>query len=98
MEKWLRSEEGRNETTELHDDAISEYQLAMEDYRDEKRYGTLDEELSRPRKPKKDEFRLKLDTVTKTNLDTADYEIEAVEFESENGGWEHDIYIDSGDG
>ena len=98
VEKWLRSEDGRSETTELHEDAVSEYQSAMEDYRDEKRSGTPDEELSRPRKPKKDEFRLKLEAVTKTNLDTTDYEIETVDWESEGRGWEHDIYIDNNDG
>ena len=98
VEKWLRSEDGRSETTELHEDAVSEYQSAMEDYRDEKRSGTPDEELSRPRKPKKDEFRLKLEAVTKTDLDTTDYEIETVDWESEGRGWEHDIYIDNNDG
>ena len=99
MEEWLRSEDGRSETTELHEDAVSGYQLAMEYYRDEKRSGTSDEELSRPQKPKKEEFGLQIERVTKTNLDTADYEMETVQWESEGGGWEHDIYIDfSSDG
>ena len=63
MDKWLKSEDGRSETAELHEDAGSDYQSAMEDYRDEKRVGALDDELRRPRKPKKNEFRLTLQAV-----------------------------------
>ena len=78
--------------------SVSKGRVLAQDDRDEKRSGTPDEELSRPRKPKKDEFRLKLEAVTKTNLDTTDYEIETVDWESEGRGWEHDIYIDNNDG
>ena len=98
MDKWLKSEDGRSETAELHEDAVSDYQSAMEDYRDEKRVGALDDELRRPRKPKKNEFRLTLQAVTKTDLETEEYDIEAVEWESEGGGWEHDIDTDSSGG
>ena len=58
MDKWLRSEEGRSESTDLHEDAVEEYQSEMEDYRELKRDAIPGEELRKPERPKKGEFRL----------------------------------------
>ena len=101
MEQWLRSDYGQSEMTTLHADAVSNYQSAMEDYRDatkdyrdEKKAGISDEELglSRPKtKPKKTEFKLSVETITKSNLDPEDFEIEEVQFQNATDGWEHDI-------
>ena len=103
MEQWLRSDDGQSEMTTLHADAVSNYQSAMEDYRDarkdyrdEKEAGVSDEELglSRPQaKPKKTEFKLSVKTITKSNLDTKDFEIEEVQFHDASDGWDHDINV-----
>ena len=103
MEQWLRSDDGKSEITTLHEDAVSNYQSAMEDYRDvikdyraEKKAGVLDEELdlSRPKtKPGKTEFKLSVKTITKSNLDTKDFEIEEVQFHDASDGWNHDINV-----
>ena len=56
--------------------------------------GISDEELglSRPKtKPKKTEFKLSVETITKSNLDPEDFEIEEVQFQNATDGWEHDI-------
>ena len=94
MDKWLRSEEGRSESTELHEDAIEEYQSEMEDYRELKRDAIPGEHLRKPERPKKGEFRLTLEAVTESDLDPADYEMEDVCFENEGGGWSHDVFTD----
>ena len=101
VEQWLRSDGGQSEMTTLHADAISNYQSAMEDYRDaikdyrdEKKAGMSDEELglSRPQtKPRKTEFKLSVETITKSNLDTEDFEIEEVQFQNASDGWDHDM-------
>ena len=95
MDKWLRSEEGRSESTDLHEGAVEEYQSEMEDYRELKRDAIPGEELRKPERPKKGEFRLTIEAVTKSELDTVDYEMEEVCFENEGGGWSHDVYADS---
>ena len=89
--------------TTLHADAVSNYQSVMEDYRDaikdyrdEKKAGVSDEELglSRPQtKPKKTESKLSVKTITKSNLDTEDFEIEEVQFHDASDGWDHDINV-----
>ena len=56
MDKWLRSEEGRNESTELHEEAVEEYQSEMENYRELKRDTILGEDLRKPDRPKKTGF------------------------------------------
>ena len=101
MEQWLRSDDGKSEITTLHEDAVSNYQSAMEDYSDvikdyraEKKAGVSDEELdlSRPKtKLRKTEFKLSVKTITKSNLDTKDFEIEEVQFHDASDGWNHDI-------
>ena len=96
VKQWLRSDDGQSEMTTLHADAISNYQSAMEDYRDEKKAGISDEELglSRPQtKPKKTEFKLSVKTITKSNIDTKDFEIEEVQFHDASDGWDHDINV-----
>ena len=103
VEQWLRSDDGQSEMTTLHADAVSNYQSAMEDYRDaikdyrdEKKAGISDEELglSRPKtKPKKTEFKLSVKTITKSNVDTEDFEIEEVQFHDASDGWDHDINV-----
>ena len=94
MDKWLRSEEGRSESTELHEDAVEEYQSEMDDYRELKRDAIPGEDLRKPEKPKKREFGLTVEAVTESELDTADYDMEEVCFENEGGGWSHDVYAD----
>ena len=89
MERWLRSDDGKSEMATLHADAVSEYQSAMEDYRNEKKAGMSDEELglSRPKtKPVKTEFKLSVETVTKSDLDTEQFEIEEVQLQDASVG------------
>ena len=95
MDKWLRSEEGRKETADLHEDAVDEYQSEMEDYRELKRDAIPGEELRKPARPKKGEFKLTIEAITRSELDTTNYEMEEVGFENEGGGWSHDVYADS---
>ncbi len=95
MDKWLRSEDGRRESTDLHEEAVQEYESDMEDYRELKRDALPGEELQKPIRPKKGEFRLTIGAVAASELDAANYEIEEVCFENEGGGWSHDIFADS---
>ena len=87
MDKWFQSEEGRSESTDLHEEAVDEYQSEMEDYRELKRDAIPGEELHKPERPKKGEFKLTIEAVTKSELDMANYEMEEVCFENEGGGW-----------
>lgn len=91
MDKWLRSEEGRSESAELHEDAVEQYQLEMDDYRELKRDAIPGEELRKPERPKKGEFRLTIESAMESELDPADYEMEEVCLENEGGGWSHDV-------
>ncbi len=94
MDKWLRSEEGRIESTDLHEDAVDCYKEEDEHYCDLKRGAIRDEGLRKPNRPKKAEFRLTIEAVKESELDAADYEMEEVWFENEGGGWDHDIFAD----
>ena len=67
----------------------------MEDYREFKRDSVPGEKLRKPERPKKGEFKLIVDAVTKSELDVSDYDIEGIEYEDEGGGWEHDVLDDS---
>ena len=103
VKQWLPSDDGQSEMTTLHADAISNYQSAMEDYRDvirdyrdEKKASISDEELglSRPQtKPRKTKFKLSVETITKSNIDTEDFEIEEVQFHDASDGWNHDLNV-----
>ena len=94
LSRWLRSDEGRDETTRLYEDAVAEYEACMEDYRGELREGTPVSQLSRPRKPVRGEFVVRLGKVMASRLHTADYGIEDVQIEQEDDGWRHDIFGD----
>lgn len=95
VDKWLRSGDGRSESTDLYEEAIDEYKSTMEDYREFKRDSVPGEKLRKPERPKKGEFKLVIGAVTKSGLDVSDYDIEEVAFESEGGGWDHDVFGDS---
>ena len=92
VSRWLRSDEGRDEVTRLYEDAIDEYEVCMDDYRDERREGTPASQLTRPRKPVRGEFVVRLGPVVASSLDSANYEIEEVQIEKEDGGWWHDVF------
>ena len=95
VEKWLRSGEGRDESTDLYEEAIDEYKSAMEDYREFKRDSAPGEKLRKPERPKKGEFKLIVGAVTKSEFDVSNYDIEEVGFENEGGVWHHDVLADS---
>ena len=75
-------------------DVIEFRASTTEDYRELKRDAIPGENLRKPERPKKGEFRLMLEAVTESELDPADYEMEDVCFENEGGGWSHDVFAD----
>ena len=91
--RWLRSEECRETQNNLYDDAVSMFDDAMEEFREERRYGGLrpGETLHKPIKPKKVEFKLSIESVQPTDLSTDSREMQEVDVEGESEGWRHEV-------
>lgn len=93
VEKWLKTQEGRDEASELYEEALENYQEAREEYSDAIRYLEYSrEELISPVRPKKSEFKLEIESVSATNADTSVSMPEDVEPETWEVVWSHDIH------
>ena len=88
MTRWLRSDDGKEDRERLYDDAICEHEDLMEMYREDRKIGIPANELTRPPRPLKRDFALHLEeTVKKSNINSATFEIEEVQSLGEGGGW-----------
>ena len=95
MEHWFRSDDGRYEPSELYEDAVEEYQSYIEEYRELVRDPSPGEELRKPERPKKRDFKLIIEDISKSELDVSDFEIEEIYATDESGGWSHDLFGNS---
>lgn len=94
-ELWFRTDDGRDESSQLYADAVDDYQCYMDEYRELMRDPSPGEELQKPEKPKKRDFNLVIESVSKSELDVADFEIEEIYLTDQGGRWSHDLFRSS---
>lgn len=92
VEQWFRTDEGQYESSQLYEDAVDDYQCEMDEYRELMRDSSLGEELQKPERPKKRDFKLVIEDVSKSELDVADFEIEEILLTDHGGRWSHDLF------
>ena len=93
VEKWLKTQEGKDEASEMYEEALENFQEAKEEYSDAIRYLEYSkEELISPVRPKKSEFKLEIQSVSATNADISEFLPEDVEPENWEVRWSHDIH------
>lgn len=91
--KWLNSELRKEFIAHKYDEVLDAYDDALENYKYEiYELGTSAEELYKPSKPKKSEFKISVTSCEISNWDITQYEVEDVVLYKQSEAWEYDIY------
>lgn len=89
VSKWLKSMEAKKIVNQIYEAAIDSFDDAYDEYIQEER-GI--EKLYRPKKPKKNDFKFFLCSISKSDKDSSEIDVEEVNYREDGDRWKWDIY------